>query len=69
MSVVIDSSIFLAWVYSDETTEAVWEVFQRVGKAGAGSRGFGDWKWPTRLRWESDASGMTQIFARQVSPT
>jgi predicted nucleic acid-binding protein len=35
VSVVIDSSITLAWVYSDETTEAVREVFQRVGKAGA----------------------------------
>ena len=35
MSVVIDSSITLAWVYSDETTEAVREVFQRVGKTGA----------------------------------
>ena len=35
MSVVIDSSITLAWVYSDETTHAVREVFQRVGKTGA----------------------------------
>ena len=35
VSVVIDSSITLAWVYSDETTEAVREVFQRVGKTGA----------------------------------
>lgn len=30
-----DSSITLAWVYSDETTEAGREVFQRVGQAGA----------------------------------
>ena len=35
MSVVIDSSITLAWVYGDETTEAVREVFQRVSKTGA----------------------------------
>ena len=35
MSVVIDSSITLAWVYCHETTEAVREVFQRVGKTGA----------------------------------
>ena len=35
MSVVIDSAITLAWVYGDETTEAVQEVFQRVGKTGA----------------------------------
>jgi len=35
VSLVIDSSITLAWVYSDETTEAVRQVFQRVGKTGA----------------------------------
>ena len=35
MSLVIDSSITVAWVYSDETTQAVREVFQRVGKTGA----------------------------------
>lgn len=35
MSLVIDSSITLAWVYRDETTEAVRQVFQQVGKAGA----------------------------------
>jgi len=40
VSVVIDSSITLAWVYSDETTEAVREVFQRVGKTGAWVPGF-----------------------------
>ena len=35
MSLVIDSSVTLAWVYSDETTATVREVFQTVGKAGA----------------------------------
>jgi predicted nucleic acid-binding protein len=39
MSVVIDSSITLAWVYSDETTHAVREVLQRVGKTGAWAPG------------------------------
>ena len=34
-SVVIDSSITLAWVYREETTETVREVFQRVDKTGA----------------------------------
>ena len=35
MSVVIDSSITLAWVYSDETTESVNRVFGLLSKGGA----------------------------------
>ena len=35
MSVVIDSSAILAWVYSDETTAAVGEVFARLNERGA----------------------------------
>ena len=35
MSVVIDSSVTLAWVYSDETTEAVESVLSVVTSAGA----------------------------------
>jgi predicted nucleic acid-binding protein len=33
--VVIDSSAILAWVYSDETTAAVGEVFARLNERGA----------------------------------
>jgi predicted nucleic acid-binding protein len=33
--VVIDSSATLAWVYSDETTEAIGEVFARLNERGA----------------------------------
>jgi predicted nucleic acid-binding protein len=32
---VVDSSAALAWVYSDETTEAIAEVFSRLAERGA----------------------------------
>ena len=35
MSVVIDSSVALAWIYSDETTAAVTQVLSLVSSAGA----------------------------------
>jgi predicted nucleic acid-binding protein len=35
MSLVLDSSTTLAWVYSSETTEAVRHVFHLVGQNGA----------------------------------
>lgn len=35
MSLVVDSSVTLAWVYSDETTEAINEVFVRLTERGA----------------------------------
>jgi predicted nucleic acid-binding protein len=35
MSMVLDSSITLAWVYSDETTEAVQQVFDALSQSGA----------------------------------
>jgi predicted nucleic acid-binding protein len=35
MSLVLDSSATLAWVYSDETTEAVSQVFDAVASQGA----------------------------------
>lgn len=35
MSLVLDSSTTLAWVYADETTTAIREVFDRVRKNGA----------------------------------
>jgi predicted nucleic acid-binding protein len=35
MSVVLDSSAALAWVYSDEITEAIRDVFQMVSESGA----------------------------------
>jgi predicted nucleic acid-binding protein len=35
MSVVLDSSVTLAWIYADETTEPVREVFQMLSQNGA----------------------------------
>ena len=35
MSIVLDSSVTLAWVYSDETTEPVRQVFDRLSRSGA----------------------------------
>lgn len=35
MSLVLDSSITLAWIYDDETTDAVRQVFEIVGRDGA----------------------------------
>jgi predicted nucleic acid-binding protein len=44
MSLVLDSSVALAWIYADETTEAVLEIFERV-------KGDGAWI-PALWRWE-----------------
>ena len=35
MSVVLDSSATLAWIYGDETTDAIPALFDRVADAGA----------------------------------
>lgn len=35
MSLVLDSSATLAWIYSDETTDAIRAVFDQVAGAGA----------------------------------
>ncbi len=35
MSLVLDSSATLAWIYGDETTAAIRQVFDRVADAGA----------------------------------
>jgi predicted nucleic acid-binding protein len=35
VSLVVDSSATLAWIYSDETTEAIRQVFDRVVEEGA----------------------------------
>jgi predicted nucleic acid-binding protein len=44
MSLVLDTSITLAWIYSDETTDAVLRVFEAVKEDGA-------WV-PPLWRWE-----------------
>jgi predicted nucleic acid-binding protein len=35
MSLVLDSSVALAWIYGDETTDAIRAVFDEVAAAGA----------------------------------
>ncbi len=35
MSLVLDSSVTLAWVYGDETTDAIRLVFDQLGQSGA----------------------------------
>ncbi len=35
MSIVLDSSVTLAWIYSDEANETIREVFEQVADAGA----------------------------------
>ena len=43
MSLVLDSSIALAWVYADETTDAVLRLFDEVRLHGAWVSGL--WRW------------------------
>ena len=43
MSLVLDSSVALAWVYADETTDAVLRVFDNVRINGAWIPGL--WRW------------------------
>jgi predicted nucleic acid-binding protein len=45
MSLVLDSSLALAWIYADETTEAVLNIFERIMNR--------DQAWiPALWRWE-----------------
>ena len=48
MSLVLDSSVTVAWVYSAETTEEVADVFARVVESGA---------WVPAL-WRLEAQGL-----------
>jgi predicted nucleic acid-binding protein len=43
MSLVLDSSVALAWVYADETTDAVLRLFDEIRIHGAWAPGF--WRW------------------------
>lgn len=55
MSVVIDSSATLAWVYSDETTGAIGEVFARLNERGA---------WVPAL-WKLDVANVLEMGVRR----
>ncbi|MGA7908162.1 MAG: type II toxin-antitoxin system VapC family toxin, partial [Candidatus Sulfotelmatobacter sp.] len=43
MSLVLDSSVALAWIYADETTEAILGLFDNVRIHGAWVPGL--WRW------------------------
>jgi predicted nucleic acid-binding protein len=53
--VVIDSSATLAWVYSDETTGAIGEVFARLNERGA---------WVPAL-WKLDVANVLEMGVRR----
>ncbi|MFZ0815578.1 MAG: type II toxin-antitoxin system VapC family toxin [Candidatus Sulfotelmatobacter sp.] len=44
MSLVLDSSVALAWIYADETTDAVLRLFDDVRLGGAWVPGLWRWK-------------------------
>lgn len=55
MSLVIDSSATLAWVYSDEVTDSISEVFKRVTESGA---------WVPGL-WRLEVANVLEMSARR----
>src|SRR5579864_5822590 len=55
MSLVLDCSITLAWVYSDETTEPVFHVFERLSQSGA---------WVPQL-WRLEVANVLEMGVRR----
>lgn len=55
MSLILDSSVTLAWVYSDETTEAIRHVFSLVSEDGA---------WVPGL-WKLEVANILEIGVRR----
>jgi predicted nucleic acid-binding protein len=55
MSLVLDSSVTLAWVYGDETTEAIRHVFDQVSDEGA---------WVPGL-WRLDVANVLEMGVRR----
>jgi predicted nucleic acid-binding protein len=55
MSLVLDSSVTLAWVYADETTSAVRDVFQLIKNGGA---------WAPSL-WRLEVGNVLQMGIRR----
>jgi len=55
VSLVIDSSAILAWVYSEETTEAVTEIFLRLKERGG---------WVPAL-WRLEVANVLQMNVRR----
>ena len=59
MSLVLDSSIALAWVYSEETTAPVTQVFQTLAREGA---------WVPGL-WRLEVANVLEMGARRKRHT
>lgn len=55
MSLVLDSSVTLAWVYSDEATEAVSHIFDLLSQSGA---------WVPHL-WRLEVANILEIGVRR----
>jgi predicted nucleic acid-binding protein len=55
MSLVLDSSTTLAWLYTDETTESIRQVFERVNESGA---------WVTAL-WRLEVGNVLEMGIRK----
>ena len=55
MSLILDSSVTLAWVYSDETTESIRRVFDMVTNNGA---------WVPAL-WRLDIANILEMGVRR----
>jgi len=56
LSVVLDSSITLAWIFSDETSDAIRQIFESVAGSGAVAPAF----WRLEL-----ANGLTMALRRR----
>jgi predicted nucleic acid-binding protein len=55
VSLILDSSVTLAWLYSDETTEAVRQVFDQLSESGA---------WVPGL-WRLEVGNILEMAARR----
>jgi predicted nucleic acid-binding protein len=55
VSLVLDSSVALAWVYSDETTEAIRLVFEQLSQSGA---------WVPSL-WRLEVANVLEVGVRR----
>ena len=69
MSIVLDSSVALAWIYAAEMTEAVQKVFEVGPRTGAWFRSSGVWKLAMFWKWGSDEAEPTPHFETPPSPT
>jgi len=55
VSLVLDSSVTLAWVYSDETTQAIRHVFDQLSESGAWVHGL----------WRLEVANILEVGVRR----